>query len=649
MRLREMTGVRYAGAHLSIVAAAAMALAAPAAAQNARVYVANSANSRILGVEFDPPSTFTVIDDANQLTQVRDIALRDDGLDGVSLIACDRNGGRIVFYEDASGIGTSIFDAALMDGPERPDGMSLDPAGNIFVANSGQGNSAGRSEFWVIARDADCPGGPGCAAGGYRAPLGLIDPDVQIFTRFAGDPVALDAEQLPESLVAPATSGVLSAGDVLVLTNPGALIRYRSADVRGFLQALASGVTPAPLTPETVIHPAGASVPLQNQFPAGGEPNGMAFGPRGELLVVMSDGRILIYGSDGNRRSDGAGGFVNFASGGGNDDFKIAVGLQDAEYRAFVTQQARGELQRYAFAADGTGVLDAVVGGFQSPVGVDVTNSSTVPAPEGTDVIVEPTTVMSSRIERVTRAGLVNGRVSTFADPRESEVPTPPDQPLHRPLLLSELRADLPPIEIPAWARAFPLDDPNNGTPTFILIESDSNAAVAGVLDHLALQEPLLGYEVNCADPDLTRQPYLFWAPDANDDPIFEGDTFIDITTGCGSIRGISWNYSYFLAGVRVTKPLPELLQDKLTGLRGVITGATCIQSQVSRKLTRQIDAAEREFSRGRYAKAAAALLEIQNIVVSSPQGFSSCDANTAGEIRSRVQSALYVLDKLPG
>lgn len=647
MHPREMIGVRNAGRNVCAAAAALLAMGAPAVAQTARVYVANSANSRVLGVQFDPPSTFVVIDDANQLTQVRDIAVRDDGLDGTNLIVCDRNGGRIAFYENAFGTGSLVFDAGTMTGPERPDGMSLDLAGNIYVANSGQGSSAGRSEFWVIARDLDCPGGMDCLPGGYRAPLGLIDPDVKVQTQFGGSGAVVDAELLPESLVAPTTSGLLAAGDVLVLTNPGALIRYPSAHVGAFLEMLALGLTPAPLTPETIIHPAGASVPLERQFPAGAEPNGVAFGPRGEILVVMSDGRILIYGADGKRRSDGAGGFIDFATGGGNDDFKIAVGLQDSEHRAFVTQQGRGELVRYSFAADGTGVLDAVVGGFQSPVGVDTTNSSTVPAPTGSNVIVEPTTVMASRLEQVLQSGLVNGRVSTFADPREAEVPTPPDQPLHRPLLLSELRADLPPIEIPAWARAFPIDDPVAGTPTFILIETDTNASVAGLLDHLALQEPILGYDVDCNDPDLTRQPYLLWAPDATDPPIVEGDVFIDITSGCGSIRGLSWSYSYFLAGVRVTQPLPSLAGDKLVALRTMITGSTCIQQQLVRKLVQQLDRADRDFARGRYSKVADAMNEILNIVLASPQALNSCDSNTAGEIRARAQSVIHVVGKL--
>ena len=99
--------------------------AAPSKAQNARVYVANSSNSRIELVQFDPISTTVVNNDANLLAQVRDISIRDDGLDGVNLIVCDRNGGKVVFYQNASGLGQIIFYEAIAAGPDRPDGASL--------------------------------------------------------------------------------------------------------------------------------------------------------------------------------------------------------------------------------------------------------------------------------------------------------------------------------------------------------------------------------------------------------------------------------------------------------------------------------------------------------------------------------------------
>src|SRR5262249_12721510 len=157
-----------------------------------------------------------------------------------SLIACDRNGGRIVFYQNAAGTGQVIFDADAATGPERPDGMSLDRAGNLFVMNSGQGSSGGGSQGWGVPRGPGCPnpGRPECLAGGYRAPLGLIDPHVRIATQFGGAGALLEAVLLPESLLAASTAAALHAGDLLVLTNPGALIRYNGGQIAAFLAAL---------------------------------------------------------------------------------------------------------------------------------------------------------------------------------------------------------------------------------------------------------------------------------------------------------------------------------------------------------------------------------------------------------------------------
>jgi hypothetical protein len=398
---------------------------------------------------------------------------------------------------------------------------------------------------------------------------------------------------------------------------------------------------PRPLIPETIIHPSNASVPLDQRFPPGAEPHGMAFAPSGDLLIAASDGRILIYGPDGHRRP------VDFTAGTGQDEFKIAVGLQDGRNRAFVTHQQRGELRRYTIAPDGTGLLDAIVDGFQFPVGVDATNSTTVVAPPGNNVTVAPTDILTSQIEQVLQAGLVNQRVSTFPDPRESEQAIPPGQPLHRPLLLNELRADLPPIEIPAYARAFPFDDPQTGTPTFIIVEADSTAAVTGLVDHLAIETAILGYEPDCNDPDITRQPFMFWAPDANDPPIVEGARFIDVTTGCGSIRGLTRDMSYFILGVRITAPMIEVVSQKLTALRQVIEGTPCISRQVARRLGTLMDRVDREFSRGRYPAVVDALQAIDTEVEKSLQAFAGCTTNVSGEIQARVRSAIFALSKV--
>ena len=139
----------------------------------------------------------------------------------------------------------------------------------------------------------------------------------------------------------------------------------------------------------------------------------------------------------------------------------------------------------------------------------------------------------------------------------------------------------------------------------------------------------------------------MFWHPDANDPPIVEGQRFIDITTGCGSIRGLSRDVSYFLAGVRITEPMTDLVRQKLDGLRLVLSDARCVNAQVARKLGSFLDRADRDFGRGRYADVAVSLQSMADLVVGSPQAFTGCAVNVGGEIRARAQSAIYAISKI--
>jgi hypothetical protein len=337
---------------------------------------------------------------------------------------------------------------------------------------------------------------------------------------------------------------------------------------------------------------------------------------------------------------------VDFADTAVEDECKIAVGLQDGKSRVFVTRFFRADLLRYTIEADGTGTLDAVIPELHCPSGVDATTSNTVPTPAGNNVSVEPTKVMTSTFEQVIIAGKVKASVTTFVDPRESERTIAPNLPLHRSLFLNELRADLPPIEIPAYARAFPFDNPATGVPTFILIEADSDIGLSGVVDNLADEEPFLGYSPNCADPDLTRQPFMFWCPDANDAPIVEGKKFIDVTTGCGTIRGLTRGMSYFLVGVRITAPQTTVAKEKLASLRTVINTSACIDRLLRRKLIQQLDQAEQYFKKARYSQAITSLEALDKTVEASAKSFSTCTVNVSGEIQARARSANFTLSK---
>jgi hypothetical protein len=198
-------------------------------AQEAKVYTANSSNGQILEVFFDPLDSKVVNTDANRRVSLRSVRVRDDGVEGVHLIVCDTLAGQVLFYQDSMGDGQVISSASSRH-PNLPDGASLDFDGNIFLVSSGKDESLARvAQVWVILRDPTCTSG--CLPGGYTEPLGLIDDHVGD-DHDAGlqddDDDDDDHQFLVETLIARSTAGLLTAGDLLVLSRrPAMLLRYR--------------------------------------------------------------------------------------------------------------------------------------------------------------------------------------------------------------------------------------------------------------------------------------------------------------------------------------------------------------------------------------------------------------------------------------
>lgn len=637
---------------LFILVAVLVVVSAPARAQSAKVYGANSSNGNIYLVGFTPPGVTVVNDDASMRTAIRALAIRDDGVDGLHLIVCDTGGGDVLFYENASGSGQVITSASSGSTPSLPDGVSLDADGNIFLVSSGPGAASTKvAEVWTILRDSDCPDPMrgDCLAGGYRRPLGLIDGSVEAQTEIDGHPATLEVDQLEETLVALAAGGAIGAGDLLALSrSPAALLRYPADQIAAFVASLAGGGSPAQIDPIVLIHPPGSSMPAAQRFPAGSAPGGMAFSPDGNLLFTTEGGEILIYGPDGVRRDDGMGGFIDFASGLGNGKFKIAVGPQNAEFRAFVVNRNGGDVLRFTINTDGTGLLDAeVTRGVQSPVGVATTTSNSVDTPVGTGVTVTPSGILTSTFEQVEIPGVTNISVFLFADPREDEVVVPFDQPLHRALNLQEISLAFPDRLVPPHIRAFRKDDPMTGVPLFILALTDTTADFSGIIDHLVDAEPILGYDVDCEAPDPFAQPHIYWTPDDLEPAIQEGDVFIDITTRCGSHRGLTRDFSAFLPVVRDVRPLAEIAETQLVALEMLHASSSCIQRKVGKLLGRILGTARRALDRGRIADVLADLETFVVTIEANPGAFGSCPDHVGGELRSRGQSAIFAFSKL--
>jgi hypothetical protein len=479
--------------------------------------------------------------------------------------------------------------------------------------------------------------------------VGTIDDAVEITVSIGGVPTVLAVDVLEETRVVPFNAGALQAGDLLVLASePPALLRYPAAAVTAFLGQLALGGTPAELTPDVFLFPDNADVDPARRFPAGAAPKGMDLTPQGNLLVSGGDGTILIYRPDGTRLSD-SGGFVDFATGLGQGKFRLVVGPQDGVFRAFVADRNGGQVLRFRIEPDGTGTLDGLVDEAEFPVSIATTTANTVPVPTGSNVKIQPTNLMRTTIESVDIPGALGVSVILFVDPRESEVSTPPGQPLHRSLLLGEIRADLPALaEIPPYVRAFRQGDPLLGPPVFLLIVADTSSGVQGVLAHVIEEGLILGYDPDCDDADATAQPRMFWTPSPGEAQILESPFFIDVSNDCGTTRGLSRSWSLFLASARDTRPTLDIARDKLTALRAVFGRVGCMDFILQRKLGRILGSAQVEFARGGFAAASERLQAFSALIQASPGAFAGCTANESGELRARADSAVFILQKLP-
>jgi hypothetical protein len=512
---------------------------------------------------------------------------------------------------------------------------------NLYGVTSAPGAStASEAKVWMLRRDAG-----GSLPGGYAGPVAYIDAMIP------------GIEQLAETILVTSSLGTLVDGDLLVLASkPATVLRYRSADLEAFRNALAMGMTPAELTPEVFIHAPTAAVPAAQRFPSGATPNGMDLTQDGSLLVSAGEGIILHYLADGTRLTNGSGAFVDFATGLGNGQFKVATGLQDGALRAFVTDRNKGEVHRFGFAANGTGILEATVADPESPDGIATTTAAVQPTPAGVGVMVTSSSLMVSTIQTVPTAGVTAIQEFVFTDPRESEpgAPLDPLAPLHRPLdLNAEISSLLPAgVEIPAHVRAFRKFDPMTGMPTgdptFILLVADSSAGVLGTIQHIADESLVLGYEPDCNDASYALRPQLFWRdnPAANEPPIPEG-AFINVTNDCGTSRGITKSYSLFLPA-RDTRPPTAIFDEQFAGLGTALTQATCIKPRTRKALTKQYNKAYNEYYiRGRTGAALTALQTFVSLVGTSAPDFASCTGNEGGDLRARATASIFTLSGL--
>jgi hypothetical protein len=274
----------------------------------------------------------------------------------LDLLVADATKGQILRYAGPNyGTSTVVYShATTAKGPAQPADLSVDAAGNLYVASSG-GPLTFAASLWVL---------PVNAKGAYGAPV-LIDQTFHGTTTFT----------IAETLIAATTTPLWNRGDLLVLINDSF-----DARVIVYSQQAVAGVLAAPTKPLT--GPTSTALPFAAFVTDLAVPMGMAEWPADathgdSLLLTTVDGRILRFDAT---TSAFAG---NFASGLGLGLQKIKTATYANAPYAFVTQNALsgGKILEFGAppASGSNAPLASFAKGLTSPVGLAATNTDAVP------------------------------------------------------------------------------------------------------------------------------------------------------------------------------------------------------------------------------------------------------------------------------
>ena len=236
----------------------------------------------------------------------------------IDLIVTDKAAGNVLFYENVNGAGFDGTGKLITADLAKPDGVSLDANGNVYLTASGAGKRCKKKtrQLWKLPRS--------CAScvGGYGEPEPIDD--------------AVPSDSLKDTRVVRSSIGDLQAGDLLVLSG-------KPAKVLWYPQPKPCTLDSCNPDRRVLIGPGDFDCAI---------PNGLAIDPDANLLLATKGGEILRFDLAQGKFA------APFFTGLGDTLRKIAVGAQGEENRVFVTQRGGdGGNKVYAFDIrdDGTG------------------------------------------------------------------------------------------------------------------------------------------------------------------------------------------------------------------------------------------------------------------------------------------------------